>query len=111
MDAIAKQLWTDALRSGDYEQGKGTLRENDKYCCLGVLCEVAIKDGVDLPFSKGAKGIYTYGDHQIELPLEVAEWAKLNGGDPVVGGTTAIGMNDADDMTFPEIANAIDTYL
>lgn len=35
-----KDLWVQKLRSGEYEQGKGTLRSrNNKYCCLGVLAE------------------------------------------------------------------------
>jgi hypothetical protein len=31
-----------ALRSGEYQQGKGVLHNptDDTYCCLGVLCEV-----------------------------------------------------------------------
>lgn len=36
-----KQPWLDALRSGDFIQGTGTLRDNGKHCCLGVLCEAA----------------------------------------------------------------------
>lgn len=29
--------WIDALKSGSYKQGKGTLKRNNMYCCLGVL--------------------------------------------------------------------------
>lgn len=39
-----KQLlkdWIDALRSGKYKQGHGALFRNGKYCCLGVLMEIA----------------------------------------------------------------------
>lgn len=33
--------WIEALRSGKYEQGQGTLRtKDDKFCCLGVLCDL-----------------------------------------------------------------------
>lgn len=32
--------WIAALRSGRYAQGTGTLRKHDKFCCLGVLCDV-----------------------------------------------------------------------
>jgi hypothetical protein len=31
--------WLVALESGEFEQGKGFLRRNDKYCCIGVFCE------------------------------------------------------------------------
>lgn len=39
-----KEKWVTALRSGEYKQGMGMLHavENgsDKFCCLGVLCDV-----------------------------------------------------------------------
>lgn len=42
MNQKMKQKWLTALRSGDYPQGKGMLRQRiedtDHYCCLGVLC-------------------------------------------------------------------------
>jgi hypothetical protein len=34
-----KEKWVKALRSGRYQQGRNVLREGDRYCCLGVLCE------------------------------------------------------------------------
>jgi hypothetical protein len=44
MDNTLKQKWVDALRSGEYEQGRGMLRcktdDSDQFCCLGVLCDV-----------------------------------------------------------------------
>lgn len=41
MDAELKAKWIAALRSGEYKQGNGRLRDGDKYCCLGVLCDVS----------------------------------------------------------------------
>lgn len=38
--------WADALESGEYEQGYQRLRTDDKYCCLGVLADIAIKRNV-----------------------------------------------------------------
>lgn len=35
-----QQRWVDALRSGEYEQCEGALRRGDKYCCLGVACDL-----------------------------------------------------------------------
>lgn len=42
--------WVDALRSGDYKQGRGTLKtllsENvTQHCCLGVLCDILDPNG------------------------------------------------------------------
>ena len=44
MNQEYKNLWVKALRSKKYEQGIGHLHNSesgkDKFCCLGVLCEV-----------------------------------------------------------------------
>lgn len=45
-----KTLWTEALRSGEYKQGKEQLKTDaaeghkDKFCCLGVLTDLYCKD-------------------------------------------------------------------
>lgn len=41
MDKELKAKWVAALRSGEYVQGHGRLRDvNDHYCCIGVLCKL-----------------------------------------------------------------------
>jgi hypothetical protein len=40
MDAELKRKWVEALRSGKYEQASGKLRVGNKFCCLGVLCDL-----------------------------------------------------------------------
>lgn len=39
------KLWIKALRSGEYKQGRKALKVGDRFCCLGVLCDLAAKDG------------------------------------------------------------------
>lgn len=46
MDEAIKVRWIDALLSGDYRQGEGWLRSREKFCFLGVLCDLAAKEGV-----------------------------------------------------------------
>ena len=47
-----RKAWIAALRSGDYVQGQKYLVATDKttgqtkHCCLGVACEVAVKEGL-----------------------------------------------------------------
>lgn len=41
-----KAKWITALRSGEYRQGRGSLREHDAYCCLGVLCDLHAKETI-----------------------------------------------------------------
>ena len=35
------QKLVDALRSRKYKQGVGRLRIDDKFCCLGVACDIS----------------------------------------------------------------------
>lgn len=42
MDAELKQKWITALRSGDYQQASGQLRnQHAEFCCLGVLAQIS----------------------------------------------------------------------
>lgn len=78
------------LRSGEYKQGQSALRrvgENDgpdTYCCLGVMCEVAVEQGVIT--NDGAQWriggtSYSYRDGKeistSYLPNAVIEWAGM----------------------------------
>ena len=54
LNPTVKKRWLDALRSGEYHQGAGRLRTapsslggGDRFCCLGVLCDV-VKDDLGL---------------------------------------------------------------
>ena len=69
--------WIEALRSGEYQQGRRYLKKGDNYCCLGVLCELA-----DEP--EEVKGVYTlFGDklsfpspellHKVGLEIKMAK--------------------------------------
>lgn len=78
-----KQRWIEALRSDEYAQGYGALRAGENcFCCLGVLCDIASKDGVgtwggklstivlpDVEFLSGSSHEVSY------LPAGVVEWA------------------------------------
>lgn len=101
MDAKVKTKWVDALRSGEYKQASGVLRDdNDAFCCLGVLCDVAVKEGLEITvfppptsdeeadseeFSTNWGG-YGYGSRYDDevLPGEVREWAGLDDNSPEV---------------------------
>lgn len=68
-----KAKWVAALRSGDYEQAQHQLQtkspiEGDKFCCLGVLCEIAKADGV----------IKNYAPDKGHTSNKVADWAGLS---------------------------------
>lgn len=83
--------WIEALRSGDYTRGEGYLCRTDDdgdelHCCLGVLCELAIKDGVKITkaYRDEDETIVSFNDYQDFLPEEVATWAGLPHKNPSV---------------------------
>lgn len=41
MKNVTREEWLAALRSGEYKQGRGVLKEDGRFCCLGVLCDLA----------------------------------------------------------------------
>jgi hypothetical protein len=114
MNPEIRARWTAALRSGDYQQGRSALRKGDELCCLGVLCDLAVKAGV-LTAAPGEDGhCWRYDGVPDYLPESVQEWAGLPQGNPLV---TAPGraeaeplaiLNDQYFLSFAEIADAID---
>ncbi len=125
MNKEIKKEWVAALRSGDYKQGRGSLRHNDAYCCLGVLCELHAKN-TEGEFAKGLDGEWAYfadgvgkGVHYPKKdmpPRAIMDWAGLdrNGVTFVtINGRSAElpTHNDSFDATFDKIADAIEAQL
>lgn len=76
-----------ALRSGDYQQDTGSLRTQNGFCCLGVVCDVYHREtGLGTWVEPGAHSMpdhYAFvtalgTDHEYEekaiLPPDVMEW-------------------------------------
>lgn len=81
------QKWVEALRSGEYPQTEGKLTRwgaglspalNRTYpvghCCLGVACELAVKDGVEINVMHDERGYVHYDGEDNYLPPSVVEW-------------------------------------
>jgi hypothetical protein len=112
MNPQIKQKWVDALRSGDYQQGQCYLRTNSGFCCLGVLCDLYIKENNvewEPPIYSDA---YMFQNMVAALPLSVIEWSGVEGYNPLVNDEigTLSGLND-NGTTFNEIANLIENHL
>jgi hypothetical protein len=108
-----KQEWIAALRSGEYEQGQNALNAGGKLCCLGVLCEVAIRHGV-IPAGRPGDGSIFYAGESMTLPDEVAGWAFADGGydtNPLAGGTLSLAEHNDAGESFTAIAGLIERYL
>ena len=110
------EKWAATLRSGEYKQGTDVLANTcrTKHCCLGVLCELAIKEGleVEVQIIKGNAAIFD--NSKAFLPVSVADWAgmKTRMGDVAPDKTTIlslVGMNDRG-HSFGAIADVIETH-
>lgn len=104
-----KKLWVDALRSGDYKQGQKVLHhtKNNSFCCLGVLCDLAVKNGVKINIKENS--VTSYDGEYETLPEKVIEWSELldqspDSNDPLI---TLAGLNDIE-YTFDQIADIIE---
>jgi len=47
MDKAVKRRWLEALQSGEYRKTTQGLRVKGRYCCLGVLCDIQVRAGVE----------------------------------------------------------------
>lgn len=122
--------WVNALRSGQFKQGRSrlttpTVDGRERYCCLGVLCEIAVQDGVVERTDVHGEVYYgNLGDRSsTALPSAVLRWAEM--GDrytdpyrtqekyPCTDATpdykaTLVDLNDDRRYTFAQIADVIE---
>lgn len=125
MNADIKAAWVAALRSGEYQQGKGRLHivDTNSYCCLGVLCDLAKQAGIveESPdgsfFSpdesaalKGNEGKHAWGNATFDLCWAVRDWAETPDTNPMVAGHRLSSWNDGG-TPFAKIADLIEEYL
>jgi hypothetical protein len=116
---ITIQEWTNALRSGNYKQGKNYLRNaTDEFCCLGVLCDLADPSKWERTTSDERHEVYAWGAeastqliHNEDLELAIG----LNGMVSNTWGSFTIqdvlAQHNDNGATFAEIADMIDAGL
>lgn len=75
------ELWVDALRSGGYKQGQKalhtTINKEDRFCCLGVACDLYLKNVGKIDVRKTNAGTYLYDGESGFLPDKVKHWLNL----------------------------------
>lgn len=111
-----KDQWLEALRSGDYEQGEEYLHYDDKFCCLGVLCDIYIKENPESEDWDGDAEPTFYGN-AYTLPQEVLSWSGLEHENPKVPHLDKLDtislshLNDDYHLSFEKIADLIEKHL
>lgn len=98
------KLWIKALRSGEYKQTRCTLKDNKGFCCLGVLCDLAAKDGGEQWEQEGER--FIYGDCSEIPPRDILTYLNLSEDKE----STLIQMNDILNKSFKSIANYIEKH-
>ena len=117
MNPEIREQWAQDLESGDYPQSSGYLRTERGFCCLGVLCEQAVRAGVISRFG------LSYGTSPEDpeknatfLPRKVMNWAGLDHADPYVDrrdNNDTCSLSELNDMetSFGVIARLIREQL
>lgn len=103
-----KEMWIAALTGGKYRQTKNQLRKGNSFCCLGVLCDLAVKSEI----GKWDRNNFVSRNGDVEegtLPPSVRKWAGIKS---KFGYTTSDGdltdLNDEENFKFPAIAKVIE---
>ena len=85
MNPEVKKKWTSALRNGEYTQARNALTTDGSFCCLGVLCDLYIKENPTK--AHWENNIFIFGDEddpetveaEADLAFRIANYLKLNG--------------------------------
>lgn len=123
MKTEVKKKWVNELINGGYVQGKGQLRQQNQYCCLGVLCDIYKEntgkgEWVDPNSTDDRASLreFQYENSCGEtckavaaLPTPVREWAGLESNQPFIPklGKTLSTLNDDSKHDFTDIASVI----
>ena len=115
MNHEVKEKWVKALRSNEYTQGKNYLNCGDKYCCLGVLTDLYVKE-TGQEWKKYHTDLKSFENKTCVLPKVVVDWAGLTkdvGDDVIVNDypSSLVGCNDGLELSFNQIADLIESQL
>src|SRR5690242_5189213 len=108
MNLTIRDRWIAALESGNYEQGAGRLRQGDKFCCLGVLCDIVAEEigGRWKELNNNMVFVVDGEWTTTVLPGRIMDYTELEDDDPVLGNASATDLNDSG-VSFNEIAKFI----
>jgi hypothetical protein len=118
MKEHVKNLWVEALNSGEYDQVEGNLKTEVGYCCLGVLCDIYAKTQKKKGFYKKPNelGIFIFPEGPYEqnevLPEQVQRWAGMQSNegeidDELEADTSLAVLNDGG-KSFSDIVEVIE---
>lgn len=122
MNPEIKAEWVKRLRSGEYKQGRNFLNKRGNFCCLGVLCEIGLDQGL-LEKQPAGTGVDVFAYRAVGggpkettvLPRDFATYIGLDLNPEIesgaLGGLSLAELNDFERKTFAEIADLIEEHL
>ena len=114
-------MWTNALRSGKFTQGRGTLRKaingDERFCVLGVLADLYVieHDNVEWNITTEIWGDDSEHTHYFlqgysgALAANVTKWAGLRTSGGAFGHTCLYRLNDELHSSFAALADLIES--
>ena len=106
MNAEIRAQWCKDLRSGEFSQTDGTLRNQDGMCCLGVLTHQYVAAGNPETYDDEDMVANVWENGILAEP--VREWAGLDDSNPDLANCVASWHNDILKSSFDAIADLID---
>lgn len=100
----ARALWVERLESGAIQQGYNQLADGELRCCLGVLCDIAVEQGVIESYKSDYGNLDGYADVMEMVGLLSAEGEYLADRETE---WSLVKDNDVKCLSFPEIAEII----
>lgn len=95
MNENAKK-WVAALRSGEYRQTQGVLKDSNGFCCLGVACDLYAKEHPQACWLYTDKGVCIFNALPSQpttstrsgtvLPAPVQQWLGITSADGELAG-------------------------
>lgn len=115
MNKDVKIKWIEALKT--YKQCTNSLRKNDCYCVLDVLCDLFAKsNNVDWKETGVIKDNSYQGTHSIlnrnsSLPNEVEQWSEFDGNIYYKENHTTIATLNDEGFSFEKLSKIIEEQL
>src|SRR6267378_4900821 len=101
--------WIKILRNGEFKQIKGALENESGNCCLGVLCNMALIEGI-CDFTRiNVETINAFDNAWVTLPCSVMKWAEIKTTDASFNFESLADINDQG-KSFSQIADIIEKH-
>jgi len=105
------KLWIDALRSGEFKQGRGALEWRGCNCPVGVAYRVAMRNGLTIQV-EDVHGLIVFDGGALFGSLLLWDWFGLPYQGSIISwrgmGLNIMNLNDNERLSFAQIADLME---